>query len=96
MFSIQKNNLCTCVVALTKEETLFMNVIFCFVCVCVCVDLYGIEEEQRKRIGKIIMKGLFSVERKNKSVCLIIFSKEFFFCDFCVCDRCVVMGACFV
>jgi len=63
------------------------------VCVCGFVwDRGGAMKEDRK----LIMKGLFSVERKNKSVCLIIFSKEFFFCDFCVCDRCVVMGACFV
>ncbi len=91
--SIQKNNLCTCVVALTKEETLFINVVFCFVCVCVFVDLYGIEEEQWKRIGKIIMKGLFSVERKNKSVCLISFSKEVFFLWF-LCVRSVLLWVC--
>lgn len=73
-----------------------MNVIFCFVCVCVFVDLYGIEEQAMKEDRKKIMKGLFSLERKNKSLCLIIFSKKVFFCDFCVCDKCVVMGVCSV
>jgi hypothetical protein len=82
------------VVALIKEETLFMNVIFCFVCVCVCGfvwDRGGAMKEDRKKI----MKGLFPVERKNKSV-FNFFSKEVFFCDFCVCDKCVVKGVCLV
>jgi hypothetical protein len=51
------------VVALTKEETLFMNVIFSFVCVCGFVwDRGGAMKDERK----IIMKGLFSVEKKTK------------------------------
>ncbi len=70
MFSIQKNNLCTCVVALTKEETLFMNVIFCFVCVCVCVcgfvwDRGGATKEDRKKNNERI---ILSREEKQKCV----------------------------
>jgi hypothetical protein len=39
------------------------------------------------------MKGLFSVERKNKSVCLISFSKEVFFLWF-LCVRSVLLWVC--
>jgi hypothetical protein len=46
------------VVAFTKEETLFMNVIFCFVCVCVCGILWdrgGAMKEDRKNNNERII-----------------------------------------
>jgi hypothetical protein len=54
------------VVALTKEETLFMNVIFCFVCVCGFVwDRGGATKEDRKNNNERI---ILSREEKQKCV----------------------------